>query len=67
MYRIGKKSKKKKEDDKKIEEALKQQSKEEKRRELIEHLNSPVKKYHVLIQEQKQSSARNINSQHEDN
>jgi len=52
---------------KKIEEALKQQSKEEKRRELIEHLNSPVKKYHVLIQEQKQSSARNINSQHEDN
>jgi len=62
------KNPKKKEDDKKIEEALKQQSKEEKRRELIEQLNiRPAKKYHVLIQEQKQNSARNINSQHEDN
>jgi len=62
------KTQKRKEDEKKIEETLKQQVKEEKRKELIEQLNNNRggKKYHLLIQEVKQNSARNLNS-NEDN
>jgi len=62
------KTQKRKEDEKKIEEALKQKfKKEEAKKELMEHLNNrSVRKYHLLIQEVKQNSARNINA-HEDN
>jgi len=62
------KTQKRKEDEKKIEETLKLQLKEEKKKELIEQLNNRGgKKYHLLIQEVKQNSARNLNSNEEIN